>query len=167
MTTESPSHTDTSLLELALDSNHLPVSYFSSLLRVVQAALREVARNDDSTRQPFIQQPQPVLLLTASVADDDLVMRFHFTDPLDSTPLTELSAQTFRSFVEQFGDYLKTLPQPGLWGDAIGGMQTRRHRSEIERRMDQLRLELRRFPKAKIGFEEHSISIEAGRIEIE
>ncbi len=37
-------------LEIAVESSNMPVSGLSSLLRVVQAALREVARVDEATR---------------------------------------------------------------------------------------------------------------------
>ena len=50
---DSDSRTLASRLELRIDCRQLPVSSLSSLLRVVQAAIREVARSNEDTRQSF------------------------------------------------------------------------------------------------------------------
>lgn len=166
MTSDRRTETGLPVLEIGLDSCQLPVSYLSSLLRVVQAALREVARSADDTRQPFSQAPQPVLNLSAQVVGGDLVLRFSFADPLDSTPMPRLSERTFESFFEGFRQLLKGLPQPGLWGRSVGGAHRRRHDSEFARRMDEVRLELRRFRRARLCFRSHTILIEGDRVEI-
>ena len=166
MTTDSSAKADGHSLEIALDHSHLRVSSLSSLLRVVQAALREVARSNDETRQEFSQQPQPVLVLSTQVTERELSLRFLFADPVDSTPMLRLSSQTFSAFVEQFGQLLKGLPQRGLWGESIGGAQSRRYETEAARRLDQVRLELRRFPRARLSYNRHTIKFEGDRMEI-
>ena len=166
MTTESRSQTDAHLLEIAVDSRHLPVSYLSSLLRVVQAALREVARRADDTRDLFEQQPQPVLHLAVGHMEEELTLHFSFADPVDSSPLPQLSSVAFNAFVDQFTELLKGLPQRGLWGESVGGARAGRYDSEVYRRLDQVRLEMRRFSKARLSFGRQTISFEGDRMEI-
>ena len=165
MTTETGSESETRPLEIALGPSRLPVSYLSSLLRVLQAAMREVARSNDGTAAMFSQQPQPVLVVSTATVEGDLVLRFTFGDPLDSTPLTNLSSLTFKAFLEQFSQLVKELPQRSLWGESVGGARPR-YASGVERRLDQVRLELRRFPKARLSFDRHTISFEDDRMEI-
>ena len=166
MTTESRPDTDAYLLEISVDSRHLPVSYLSSLLRVVQAALREVARRADDTRDLFAKQPQPVLHLTVRPNEEELTLHFSFADPVDSAPLPQLSKSAFNAFVDQFSELLKGLPQRSLWGESIGGARAGRFDSEVYRRLDQVRREMRRFPKARLTFGRQTISFEGDRMEI-
>ena len=166
MTVGSRPESNAPLLEVELDSRGLPVSYLSSLLRVLQAVVREVARTNEDTRRLFSQQPQPVLLLSAHVTGENLALRFAFADPLDSTPMPQLSARTFESFLERFSQFLKGLAQPGLWGISVKGGQRRRYESDMARRMDQLRVELRRFPRARLSFDRRTILLEGDHMEI-
>ena len=149
MSHESRSARAQDILSIQLHSSHLPVSYVSSLLRVVQAAIREVAMSDEATRQEFDRRPQPRLLL-AGVA----------------SPLEGLSSRAFAAFLHRFEEFVKTLPQPGLWG---GGARRRTQSSDDSastRRMDQVYLELRRSPKVTIRFRDRLIEIEGDRMEI-
>ena len=154
------------MLEIALDSHDLHVSHLSSLLRVVQAVLREVARSGDDTRQAFSKRPQPMLLVSTCVAEGSLVLRFAFADPSDSAPLTELSSLTFGQCLELFARFLKELPQPGLWGVPVRSGRRQRHESDIMRRMDHLHVELRRFRSVRVGFDRHAVTFEGDRMEI-
>jgi hypothetical protein len=162
----SVSETGPARLELALDGTGLPVSSLSSILRVLQATLREVARNTDETRERFASQPQPVLQLSISAAGGDMVMEFHFADPSDSEAMARLSERAFAEFVDRLGQFIKRLPQRGLWGESLAGSQTRSYESELDRRLDELRMELRRLPRAKLTFDRQTISIEGDRVEM-
>ena len=166
MTAERRPQSDAPLLEIALDSGDLPVSNLSSLLRVAQAALREVARNSDDFRDALAQQPAPVLHLSTRIKEGDLVLGFTFTDPSDSTPIPELSAGVSRLFMERFGQFVKEQAQRNLWGEQIGGVRRKRYDSEVTRRLDQLSGELRRFPKARLRFDRQTILFEGDRVEI-
>ena len=167
MTTESPPESEARVLEIVIDSRRLPVSYLSSLLRVVQAAVREVARRAEGSRQSFDQQPQPVLHMEVDSRGEELALLFSFADPVDSSPLREISAAAFDDFVDQFAQLLKGLPQRGLWGGPVGGAQAGRYDSEVYTRLDQVRLEMRRFTKARLSFGDHVISFEGDRMEID
>ncbi len=157
---------DQPVLEIKLDRSRLPVSCLSSTLRALQAALRESARASEGTRQPFAQQPQPVLLVSTCVLDGELVMCFSFVDPFNSEPLSQLSAQVFREFLQRFTAYLKGLPQPGLWDSSRRGSRRRRYDSELTRRLDRVRAELRRLPGATLALGDQSVYIEGNRMEI-
>lgn len=154
-------------LEMRLDSNNLPVSNLSSLLRVLQAATREVGLNSAGTRQVFSQQAQPTLLVSTDTSGEGVVMRFRFADPVTSVSMDEVSRLAFDSFMVQFSDYLKGLPQKGLWGHSASGSQRQRLDSVVSRRMNQLRLELRRFQKVGLRFGGRAVLIEGDRMEID
>jgi len=160
------SETRPARLELALDATDLPVSNISSILRVLQATLREVARNTEETRESFASQPQPVLRLSIGEADGEMVMGFHFADSSDSAAMAQLSERAFAEFVDRLGQFIKRLPQRGLWGESLAGSRPRSYDSELDRRFDELRMELRRLPRAKLTFAGQTISIEGDRVEI-
>ena len=154
-------------LEIAFEPNQLLVSAVSSLLRVVQAALRETARLREDSRESFENQPQPVLLVKSESSEDRLLMKFVFADGMHSLPMNELSSSVFDLFMERFGQFLKKLPQPGFWKDSVKAGQQEPYDSEIDRRMDQLRLEMRRFPKVVLSYGKHAILIESNQMEID
>ena len=152
-------------LAIQVSAGNLRVSYVSSLLRVVQAALREVARGEEHTRAQFDRRPQPVLVLSRLIIDGDLRLQFTFADPTDSTPLEELSAKAFGAFLDRFSEYVRSLPQPSLWGGAAFRPPRRPFESELSRRMDQVYREIRRSPRATIRFGGRVIEIEGDRME--
>ena len=166
MSGERRSETHQDLLAIQLDPGHLSVSHISSLLRVVQATLREVALSETGTRQQFDRRPQPILLLSRPLSDGEVALQFTFADPLDSTPLRELSTQTFNAFLDRFSEYVRGLPQPSLWGGAARRPPHGPFDSELTRRMDQLFRELRRSPKATMSFQGRTIELEGDRMEI-
>ncbi|MCH9009306.1 MAG: hypothetical protein IIC21_01610 [Chloroflexi bacterium] len=141
-------------LEISLHVVELPVSYFSTLLRVVQAALREVAKNGEGTRQAFSQQTQPILFMSMNSCAETLSLRFHFVDPTSDQPMDDISEQSFYALMERFLDYVKALPQRDLWGESTTGGISPAFGTEVERRIDQVRRELRRISKATIRFRE-------------
>ena len=153
-------------LQLTLDAVDLPVSNLSSTLRVLQATIREVARSTEETRESFAGQPQPVLQTSISVTSGEMVMEFHFADASDPTVAGELSKRAFAVFVDRLGQFIKRLPQRGLWGESLAGSQPHSYDSEMDRRLDELRMELRRLPKAKLTLGRQTVSIEGDRIEM-
>ena len=154
-------------LEIALRSEHLPVSYVSSLLRVLQATLREVGKDNDETRAVFSNQPWPSLVMSSRVTKDEWILQLMFTEPRTATPMYEVSSQTFEAFLEHFRQFLKNLPQPGLWGKSMAIAPNEPYESEVIRRMDGLRQELRRFTKAIVSFRGQIIAIEGDQLQID
>ena len=167
MSTDGGVPVDAAPLEITLDRRNLPVSSLSSLLRVLQAALRELARRSDSTRGLFAEPPLPVLRLSAGTSDDDLVLSFVFDHPGEGGPMRELSEAVFSQLMSSLGEFIKALPQKGLWGQSVAGSRPQRYDSEAARRLDELRIELRRFPRARLRYGQRSILFEGERMEIE
>ena len=153
-------------LDLSIDASCVPVSYVSSLLRVVQAALREVALTNDQARQRFSQRPQPILVISGLTTDGDLTVKFTFADASSSSRLGGLSEQVFGALLDRFSEFVRGLPQRSLWGGAARGSPGRPLDSQLARRMDQLYRELRRSPKATLRFGSRSIQVEGDRMEI-
>ena len=166
MTTDSPGQTDYRLT-LALDAESLPVSYVSSTLRVIQVALRDFARSVEGGESLFGGQPQPVLLLDTSPFDgSELVFELYFADPDDDTPMPDLSAQAFDVFIVNFGKMLKQMPQRDLWGARSSGSGMPRLQTETDRRLNELRAELRHFRLAALKYGGHSITFDGDQLEI-
>ena len=164
MTSETQ-HPPRHVLEIRLRNENVPVSYLSSLLRVVQAALREVARNVDGPSRRFEQSPQPVLVLSRLDAGGELALRFTFVDPLDDTALEDLSYETFDALLSRFAEFVRGLPQPGLWGGAAPRRPPSPLESDLAKRMDQLHREMRRSPKAVLTHSGRSIAVEGDLME--
>ncbi len=154
-------------LLLTVEARALPVSYVSSTLRVIQAALREVARSVEEGGSLFDGQPQPVLLLDATTsAASELAFYLYFADPVDDTPMPDLSARAFAAFMAEFGKMLKKMPQRGLWGRMARRSPPRAFESESARRLDELRVELRHFRKASLRHGDRSITFDGDQMEI-
>ena len=166
MAADSANRTDCRL-RLALDAESLPVSYVSSMLRVIQAALRDFARGVEGGESLFGGQPQPVLLLDAATSGGPgLVFEFYFADPEDDAPMPELSAQCFKAFMAGFGKMLKRMPQRDLWGAMSSGAGAPRFESETDRRLNELRAELRHFGRAVLRYGGRSIAFDGDQLEI-
>ena len=167
MSAEGVSQPDSRPLVIELDSRGLPVSQVSRLLRVLQTAVREVARGVEEIRRLLEQQPSPLLLLSAEVADGKLSLSVSFAEPGDSAPMPDLSAQAFELFMERFARLLEDTTQLGLWGQLVKGAGPRQLDSEVDRRLSELRAELRHFDSAQISFGGRAIAFDGDRIRID
>ena len=152
-------------LGIQIEQSEVPVSYMSSLLRVLQAALREVALNTEVAREQFNQQPQPILVMTRISSQASINIQFSFNDPLNHEPIPGLSSLIFNSFLDRLGEYVMSLPQPSLWGGAARSSPNSLD-SEVSRRMDQIYAEVRRAPKVLLMFHGRTLEIEGSRLEI-
>ena len=167
MSTEGASQPDSRPLVIELDSRGLPVSYVSSMLRVVQAAVREVARGVEEFRPLFEQPRSPLLLLSAEVAEGKLSLSVSFAEPGDSAPMPDLSAQAFELFMERFARLLEDTTQLGLWGQMAKGAGPRQFDSEVDRRLSELRTELRHFGSARVSYGGRIIAFDGDRMRID
>ena len=79
----------------------------------------------------------------------------------------ELSGAVFGQLMGSLGEFIKALPQKGLWGQSVAGSRPQGDDSEAARRLDELRIELRRFPRARLRYQRRSILFEGERMEIE
>ena len=154
-------------LTLALDGKRLPVSYVSSTLRVLQAALRDLARGVEGGESLFGGHPQPALLMDSAPDEREMVVELYFAAPEDDTPMPQLSARAFESFMASFGNLLKRMPQRDLWGSMSGGSGAPKFESETDRRLNELRMELRHFRRAALKHKNRSITFDGDQLEIE
>tara|TARA_Y100000588_G_scaffold83688_2_gene88287 strand:- start:527 stop:1018 length:492 start_codon:yes stop_codon:yes gene_type:complete len=152
--------------EIELQPGYLSVSNFSSLLRVFQVTMREVSRNVDGLSTIISDHQNPVLRVEADQTGRLLTLKFCFFDGERSTYLSALSHQAFQLFFDEFGEYIKKLPQRGLWGESVAGPQGINDESEVVKRLDQLRVELRRLGKAQLRYQNRRIFFEGDRMEL-
>ncbi len=143
------------------------MSYVSSTLRVLQAALRDFARGVEGGESLFGGHPQPALLLDSASNEREVVVELYFADPEDDAPMRELSARAFAVFMAGFGKLLKRMPQRDLWGTMSSGSGAPRFESETDRRLNELRAELRRFRRARLQHGSRSITFDGDQLEIE
>ncbi len=153
------------VLTIEIAQATVSVSYMSSLLRVVQAAVREVALDTGGAREHFEGKPQPLLAMPAPEGGDSTTMSFVFVDPQDGSAMEGLSAATFGSFLDRLQSYVTSLPQPSLFGGA-SRRPTRDAGTEVERRMDQVYAELRRASRVTLRHGGRSLGIEGDRLEV-
>ena len=154
-------------LILLVESRALPVSYVSRTLRVIQAAVREVARGVEDGGEMFEGQPQPSLLLDVTVPNEsEIELSLYFADPADDAPMRDLSAQAFKLFIVNFGKMLKRMPQRDLWGVMSSGSGAPRFDTETNRRLNELRTELRHFRRAVLRHGRRSITFDGDQLEI-
>lgn len=156
-------------LTLALDGRKLQVSYVSSTLRVLQAALRDFARNVEEGEALFSDQPQPVLLADAVISDaPEIMMELYFADPEGDTPMKILSTRAFEVFMSSFGELLKRMPQRDLWGAMSSGSGgAPKFERDTDRRLNELRTELRHFRRAVLMHQSRAIAFDGDQLEIE
>ena len=166
MIAESRTTDDHSHLTISLDSGRVPVSYVSSLLRVLQAALREIGKASAVAGSRFEQRPPPILLLSRIESDGELRMTLHFSDPAGGKPMKRLSSQVFNAFLDQFSEFVRDLPQPSLFGGAARGSPRRVYDSTLARRLDQVYRELRRSPRVTLSLGRRNVRIEGDAMEI-
>ena len=161
----SPPDAPKYVLSIEIAQATVSVSYMSSLLRVVQAAVREVALDTGGAREHFEGKPQPLLAMPAPAGGDSIAMSFVFVDPQDGSPMDELSAATFGSFLDRLQSYVTSLPQPSLFGGA-SRRPARDASTEVERRMDQVYAEVRRASRVTLRHAGRSLVIEGDRLEV-
>ncbi|SVE21116.1 uncharacterized protein METZ01_LOCUS473970 [marine metagenome] len=166
MTTNNNPKYSRDSFSISFDQSMLQVSYLSSLLRILQATLREVGQTGGKTRQRFEQKPYPVLMMTISSVENSLGMEMLFADSSNSSILSKFSRQVFEAFLDRFSKYISDLPQPSLFGGAAPESSKVSPDKPLSVRMDQIHRELRRAGKVTIHVGERSIRIEGESMEI-
>ena len=153
-------------LLLTVRSHNLRVSHLSSTLRAILAAVREVARSVNESSPHFEGQSQPILLVdTSAAADSGFKLSFYFADT-DDAPMRELSEQVMGAFMDEFGRVLASRSQLGLWGRTARGSGPAGLESDIARRLDDLKVLLRRFGSASLSLGDRSITFDGDKLEM-
>ena len=153
------------MLSITLPLGRVPVSYLSSLLRVVQASLREVAWNGEATYGSVREKSNAQLQVSRLEGEGELTLRFVFVDFDRQMTLKELSSRVFEQFLDGLVRFVQSLPQPSLWGGASRRLRLSDFDSEVDKRMGQLYRELRRSSVVRLAFRGRKLEIEGDRME--
>ena len=81
----------------------------------------------------------------------------------------EISARlipSLEAFMANFGKLLKRMPQRDLWGAMSSGSGAPRFDTESDRRLNELRTELRHFSRAVLRHDSRSIAFDGDQLEI-
>lgn len=149
-------------LSVRIRASSLHVSTLSSLLRTLQAAVRDAAQGSEAGKRMLAAQPAPVLAVdTAAAAGGPVTLSFRFTDA-DGGTLHELNGAAFGAFMSGLEAALKVSPQRAMWGRPVRPLV--RSAAESER----LRLfleDLVRLGDVTISAGRRQIVIAEGRVE--
>ena len=146
------------MLVVELHTRKFPTTHLSGLLIALQATLREVATTFPEFRRDFALQPNPVLVMSPNIQNNQFLLNFSFFSGPDGEPMEEMSDKIFSEFMERLSKLIKDSSQQDLWGStAVSMPQT--FESEVDRRIDQARNELRRFPISRIKYGSRSVLI--------
>ena len=146
------------MLLVELHTRKFPTTHMSGLLIALQATLREVATTFPEFRRDFALQPNPVLVMSPNIQNNQFLLNFSFFSGPDGDPMEEMSDKIFSEFMERLSKLIKDSSQQDLWGStAVSTPQT--FESEVDRRIDQARNELRRFPISRIKYGSRSVLI--------
>lgn len=151
-----------SALTLGIGSAGLHVSTLSSLLRTLQAAVRDATQGSEAGRRLLAAQPAPVLTVEIpATAGGPLLLSFSFTGPEGGT-LHELNTTAFGAFLSGLEAALQVTPQQTMWGRPVRPLI----RSAAENERLRLFLEdLVRLGDVTISAGARQIVIREGRVE--
>ena len=153
-------------LNLYIYEKDLSVSYISSLLRTLQAAIREIAISYGTIQNDFKEEKKHTLVISNLNFDTAFKFEMIFVDVLERKFNQNLSMKVFDKFVLEFISFIRTLPQPGLWGDASPKSWDSKSKSDIEIRMYQVYRELKRCNKVIIESGAKKIEIDGERLQL-
>ena len=149
-------------LVLRIESPIHHVSGLSSLLRTLQAAVRDVGQRTDTGARMLQAQPAPMLVVDVeSDGRGPLTLSFRFVAP-DGATLHELNAAAFGVFMAELAAALKVTPQRSLWGTPVRPLR----RSAAEN--DRLRLfleDLARLGDVTVSAAGRRIVLSEGKVE--
>jgi hypothetical protein len=151
-----------SRLTLTTGSSSLHVSALSSLLRTLQAAVRDAAHGAEAGARLLAAQPPPVLEVSVTgVAGEGLTLSFGFLGP-DGAPQAELDAVAFPAFMSGLAAALRVSPQRTLWGTPVRPIT---HTTAENERMRLFLEDLVRLRDVTVSAGERTITISEGRVE--
>ena len=153
-------------LNILIYEKDLSVSYISSLLRTLQAAIREIAISDPSVQNSFNEEKKHILVISNLMFDVSFKFEMIFIDVVERKFNENLSRHVFDKFVLEFISFVRTLPQPGLWGEASPKLWNSNAKSDIEIRMYQVYRELKRCTKVIIESGGKKIEIDGERLQL-
>jgi len=158
----------TSTLVLRLSSATLLVSSLSSLLRTVQAAVREAVLATPAGAQRFVETPHPVLLTSVRErpGEGGLELHFFFAELASSRPEPEFSKAAFAAFMDTLEETLKAQPQRMLWDAPSKPPRGAGRGQGPSPRIRQMWDDLGRFRNVTLSVGSRQITASGGSVEI-
>ena len=143
-------------VEIVLPVESFAVSYFSNLLRVIQAAIRELASTFESLKEISDENLRSVLHFTPFTKNGELVLQFSFLHLERDVEMEEFTSIIAPVFFDELLTYLRGNAQTDLWGN-ISPVENLTLSDSMKGRFDRVRKELRRIPGASIGVNNRTI----------
>ena len=143
-------------IELMLPVESFAVSYFSNLLRIIQVAIRELARTFESTYGISHENLQSVLHFTPVSKNGELILQFSFLHPEGGIGMEKFTSGIATVFFDELLTYLRGNAQTDLWGN-ISPVENHALSDSMKIRFDRVRKELRRIPGASISVNNRTI----------
>ena len=135
----------------------LQVSYVSNLLRVIQAAIRELALSSSHTSQLLSEKPTPVLSSTISFSDEESLIRLFFTHSDLQEDLSVVTEEIGRTFLNSFREFLSGNSQSSLFGFNVPENRSQ-HDNSLHKRYSSVSKLLKRYPGTFLSHSEISIT---------
>jgi len=165
---EPPESDGASTLVVKLSPATQLVSALSSLLRTLQAAVRETALATPEGARRFGEAPHPVLLASLGVpaGGDGIELRFSFAEHISSRPEPEFSKAAFGAFMDRLEGTLKAQPQRMLWDAPSRPPRTGRPSQAASERIRLLWEDLGRFRRVVLSVGTRRITVSGDAVEI-
>ena len=128
----------------------LQVSYASNLLRVIQAAIRELAQSSNQTNQLLSERPPPVLSSIITLSDDESVIKLFFTRSDLQHDLPVLTEEIGKMFLNSFREFLSGNSQSSLFGFNVPESRSQQD-SSLHKRYSQVSGLLKRYPGTSLS----------------
>ena len=102
MSTEGNQDKSQHKLNMHIYDKNLSVSYISSLLRTLQAAIREIAISDVTVQSSFNDEKKPILVISNIAFQGAFKFEMIFVDVIERKFNENLSRHVFDKFVLEF-----------------------------------------------------------------
>ena len=128
-------------MKIVIPSKRVSVSHISTLMRVVQVSMREIAARGVTAESNSF----PVLYCETEVEDisGNIVFIFIFYGKETGFKMSEYTNQVGESLVEELITYINGNSQASLWGFSV--VDKNSPSSDLQSRMEQLRKVLNRY----------------------
>ena len=143
----------------------ISVSYFSNLLRILQATLREAAKAQPDRLERLYMVPRPVLYHTVLSQDESMVLNMYFREGDPSHEMGQFNAEVTSAFVTALKDFLLGNAQTHLWEYAVPESRSS-HDSLLESRLASLVKEMKKYPGSSISIGNEEIRFSLNGFEV-
>lgn len=143
-------------IEFMLPVDSFAVSYFSNLLRIIQVAIRELAKTFESAYEVSDEDLQSILHFSPVIENGELILRFSFRHLESRAEADKFTSGISTVFFDELLTYLSGNAQTDLWGN-ISPIANHALSDSMKTRFDRIRKELRRIPGSSISVNNRAI----------